>query len=250
MSNAVIITAKTNNLSIKGKNKILISGKPCIYYPIMAGINAKMVDKTFVFSDGEDLRNLGQKYGAIGIEEPEDLTLPNVNHGDAIAYAIDLVRSRHLLDLDIVTILLGNSVYVDPEIIDLTYKILNVNSKIDSVMTVWQAQDDHPYRALQMGKNGYLESFLGTTHGTNRQEYPPVYYYDQGPWTFRIKNILNRKGPAPWWWMGKNSFPIVRNWVTGRDVHTQLDVSYSKYWIDNNHEHEILNMKDINNIIN
>ena len=31
--------------------------------------------------------------------------------------------------------------------------------------------------------------------------------------------------------MGKCCYPIVRNWVTGRDIHTLLDVSIAELWL-------------------
>jgi N-acylneuraminate cytidylyltransferase len=33
--------------------------------------------------------------------------------------------------------------------------------------------------------------------------------------------------------MGKHSAPIVRNWVTGRDIHTLLDAGFSEWWLAN-----------------
>jgi hypothetical protein len=31
--------------------------------------------------------------------------------------------------------------------------------------------------------------------------------------------------------MGKRSYPIIRNWVTGRDVHTHLDITFGEWWL-------------------
>jgi hypothetical protein len=33
--------------------------------------------------------------------------------------------------------------------------------------------------------------------------------------------------------MGNNCIPIVRNWVTGKDTHTQLDIEVSRAWLKN-----------------
>jgi N-acylneuraminate cytidylyltransferase len=46
--------------------------------------------------------------------------------------------------------------------------------------------------------------------------------------------------------MGKKSFPIIRNWVTGRDIHTYLDVFVSEVLIQRHYpDDEILNMNEI-----
>jgi len=37
---------------------------------------------------------------------------------------------------------------------------------------------------------------------------------------------------ACWWWMGDRVIPIIRPWVTGKDVHSLLDVAIHKAWLD------------------
>lgn len=247
MKRAVIITAKQKNLSIADKNLIPVCGKPCIAYAFEAARDARTVDHFFIFSDSEKIRALGESYGGISIAEPEHLTLPEANHGDAIAYAVEYAK-KQIPDLEIVTVLLGNTAAINSELIDLSIQILEKDKNLDSSMSVWQAQDDHPYRALSLDENGFLKSFLNIVSGTSRQSYPPVYFYDQGVWTFRVENIYKKEGPNPWWWMGKKSFPIIRNWVTGRDIHTQMDVDFLEAWIKSGKKDEILNMSAIEKI--
>ncbi len=250
MSHAVIITAKGNNVSIPGKNITKVAGKPCFFYGLEAGKQAKRISRVFVYSNDARIRSMAEDQGAIALTEPPELADPSANHGDAIRHAVELVREKYLPDLEIVTLLLGNVVAVSPELIDLSVELVEKNPDLDSSMSVWRAQDDHPYRALKILEDGTLASFLGVQSGTARQSYPSVYYYDQGVWTFRWQNVLSKDGPNPWWWMGKRSFPIVRNWVTGRDSHTQLDLDFFRYWVENGHKDEILNMDDIQNRLN
>ena len=102
------------------------------------------------------------------------------------------------------------------------------------MMTVWEAADDHPYRALQINSAGLIETFGGPRKvSTERQSYPKAYYYDQGVWAFRKHTVQTQDGPNPWWWMGKNVQPIIRPWVTGRDIHGLIDVFFSEEWVKN-----------------
>ncbi|MDH3746350.1 MAG: hypothetical protein OES47_14725, partial [Acidobacteriota bacterium] len=102
---------------------------------------------------------------------------------------------------------------------------------VDSVMTVWEAADDHPLRALEI-QDGLLRPYGGDRDvSTERQSYPPAYYYDQGVWAFRKECVDRRDGPNPWWWMGRRCHPIVRTWVTGRDVHTRFDLAIAEWWL-------------------
>lgn len=248
MSNVAIITAKGNNESLPDKNLIKIMGKPALLYGIEAAKNAVNIDEVYVSTECEKIRAVAEASGCRIIKRPKELSLSDTNHGDVIKHAVQYVKEIDSA-LGNVTILLGNTVMVTGKIIDLSLDILEKKQDIDSVMTIWQAQDDHPYRALKINENGLIESFLDIECGTSRQEYPKVYYYDQGVWTFRQEMAMKKDGPKPWRWMGKRCFPIVRRWVTGRDFHTELDIAFSEYWINSEKEDEIENLTEINKIL-
>lgn len=238
MCNIVLITAKGGNQSIKNKNLIKLKGKTFLNYQIECAQNAELIDYVFVSTECPLIKKEAEKCGAIVIDRPKNLAESFTNHGDAIMHGAKEARKFLQKNIETVTILLGNTVMNRPDDIDETITAVKSNTDADSAMTVWKAQDDHPYRALKIGENGYLESFLDIKSiDTNRQSYPEVYFYDQGPWTVRYSSLLKSEkekyGPACWWWMGKKSIPIIRNWVTGKDVHTMLDVEISKAWIEN-----------------
>lgn len=238
MKNIVLITAKGGNTSIKNKNLIEIEGKTFLGWQLTAAKNAKYVDEVFVSTECPLITKEAQKYGAIVINRPNELAEAFTNHGDAILHGAKEAKKILNEDIGTVTILLGNTASNRGEDIDKTIEVLNNDKNATSCMTVWQAQDDHPYRAMKVNDNGYLESFLKLANtDTNRQSYPTIYFYDQGPWTVKYDVLVNCKkdktGPACWWWMGDNCIPIVRNWVTGKDVHTQLDVMISREWLKN-----------------
>jgi len=156
-----------------------------------------------------------------------------VNHGDVIKHAVETVDSRES-GLENVVLLLGNTVMVDGELIDKALDILQSRTDIDSVITVWEAADDHPLRALEIA-DGLVRPYGRQKRevSTERQSYPAAYYYDQGIWAFRKECVQRRDGPNPWWWMGRRCLPIIRNWVAGRDIHTLLDVSIAEWWVAN-----------------
>jgi N-acylneuraminate cytidylyltransferase len=123
---------------------------------------------------------------------------------------------------------------IDGQLIDRCLGELDADPELDSVMTVWEAADDHPLRAMEI-VDGLLRPYGDPDRevSTERQSYSKAYYYDQGVWAFRKGCVERRDGPSPWWWMGRRSKPIVRNWVTGRDVHTHLDLGVSEWWLAN-----------------
>jgi CMP-N-acetylneuraminic acid synthetase len=229
--NVAIITARAGSKSILDKNVYRVGGKPLVAYPIQASLDAQRIDKVFISTDGESIAEVGQEMGCEIIWRPEELGGDHVNHGEVIKHAVEWV-DEHEANLQNVVLLLGNTVMIDGAIIDQSLAILEEQPELDSVMTVWEAADDHPLRALQI-KDGLVKPYGDENRqvSTERQSYPKAYYYDQGVWTFRKECVQRREGPNPWWWMGKRVYPIVRNWVTGRDIHTMLDVSAAEWWL-------------------
>jgi len=238
VKNIALITAKGSNTSIQNKNLIDVEGKSFLAWQIEAAKNAKFIDEIFVSTECPLIRAEATKYAVKIIDRPDDLAQTFTNHGDAILHGAIAAKEMLNEEIGTVTILLGNVLMNTSADIDRTIGELIKNTEADSCMTVWQAQDDHPYRAMKIGDNGYLQSFLSLENtDTNRQSYPNVYFYDQGPWTVRYSSLMNSKrgvtGPACWWWMGNKVIPLVRLWVTGKDVHTQLDVEISRAWVKN-----------------
>jgi CMP-N-acetylneuraminic acid synthetase len=232
--NVAIVTARAGSKSIIDKNIFPVGGKPLIHYPIGAAIKAKGIRKVFVSTDGKGIADASIEAGAEIIPRPEELSGDTINHGDVIKHAVEWVDQR-FPELRNVVLLLGNTVYIDGDIIDRCLDKLDSEPELDSCMTVWEAQDDHPLRAMEISNEGLLEAWGDKTRkvSTERQSYKKAYFYDQGVWAFRKHTVQSHDGPNPWWWMGKKSAPIIRTWVTGRDVHTMFDIGVSEWWVKN-----------------
>ncbi|MBI5849142.1 MAG: acylneuraminate cytidylyltransferase family protein [Nitrospirae bacterium] len=231
--NIAIITARAGSKSILDKNVYPVGGQPLIAYPIHAALDAKQIGAVYISTDGEKIATVSRELGCHIIDRPEELCGDHVNHGDVIKHAVEYVDGR-VKDLKNVVLLLGNTVMIDGELIDQALDILETHSDLDSVMTVWQAADDHPLRALEICE-GLVRPYGGSERqaSTERQSYPKAYYYDQGIWAFRKECVQRHEGPNPWWWMGKRCYPIVRNWMAGRDIHSYLDVCLAEWWLAN-----------------
>lgn len=230
--NAAIITARAGSKSIADKNVHPVNGTPLVAYPARAALGAERVDRVFVSTDGESIAGVCADLGVEVIARPDALAGDTINHGDVIRHAVEWVHERHPA-LENVVLLLGNTVMVDAALIDECLANLASDVGIDSVMTVWEAADDHPLRALEI-VDGLVRPYGDPNRkvSTERQSYPKAYYYDQGVWAFRWKCVRHRDGPNPWWWMGRRCRPVVRTWVTGRDIHTGFDVEIAEWWLD------------------
>ena len=229
--NISIITAKSGS-ALNNKNLINVCGNSLLSWQIKASKESKLIDDTYVSTDDKLIKDEALKLGVKVIDRPKHLAEPNANHGDVIKHACQIIESK--ISIKSVTVLLGNTAMVNSEDIDSCVSKLLSNNLFTGCMTVWKAQDDHPLRAM-ISKDGFLESYFKIENiDTNRQSYEPVYFYDQGPWTFRSSNfkLKGLNGPGPWWWMGDKCVFIERLWVTGRDVHNEFDVMFQEFWVN------------------
>ena len=169
MKNFVVITAKGGNQSLNNKNIIPINGKPSLYWPLNSAQKSKMIDHVYISTEDKKIKNNGLKYNAKIIDRPKKLSQPMTNHGDVIKHAVEFLELNYK-NINTITILLGNSVMINSTDINNNIKMLNKNKELDSCMTVWKAQDDHPLRAMIINDDGYLESYKKVKKiDTNRQ---------------------------------------------------------------------------------
>lgn len=225
--NVVIITAKGSNESLENKNLISINGLPIMCYPLREALKAKESDLVYVSTEDNQIAQVAEKEGAMIIKRPENLATPESQHKDVIKHAVEsLIKDG--VDFENVIVLLGNTVMITSSLIDQAFKMLN-NPDCDSIATVWKAQDDHPFRAMIKNEKGYMEAYSGEAESSNRQTYPDVFFYDQGIWAFKKDCALKMKGPKPWVWLGEKCKMIERPWVTGKDIHSWIDIS-ACYW--------------------
>lgn len=230
MKNAVIVTAKGSNTTVQNKNVIPILGVPVVCYPIRAAKLSTFTDEVFVSTECAMIKSISQKEGVSIIDRPAALATPESQHKDVIRHAVLEIERLHP-EVENFIVLLGNTVMVTPGLLDRAFNLLE-SGKCDSCASVWKAQDDHPFRALKLSEDGFLQSFSEVKAGSNRQSYPTVYFYDQGVWGFKKHCALEQKGPSPWVWLGERCQMIERLWVTGRDIHSWIDVAASAWYLN------------------
>lgn len=215
MSVKIAITARKG----KGKHDWECQGVPLIVFPITEAILATP-DKVSIWTDCEEMQKIAISAGVEVQYRPPETCTDDSPHKDIISH---IAREWCEPD-DILIVLLGNCPTVDHKLILQAVEMLQNEPDLTGVCTVWQAQDDHPLRALRLNHTGHLEARENGNQTSTRQSYPPVFYYDQQVWAFRAVEAIKQEGPSPWVWLGNRCKPIICPWVTGRDVHGKLDI--------------------------
>ena len=206
-----------------------ILGVPVVVYPIRAALLSSKTHAVYVSTEDTLIRSIAENQGVKIIDRPAALSQSDSLHKDVIAHAVK-VASEEIPSAENFCVLLGNTVMVTPGLIDKSFSILE-SGEWDSCLSVWKAQDDHPYRALKVDSDGCVQSFLNIDCTSNRQSYPTVFFYDQGIWAFKRDCAFRQEGPIPWVWLGKKCTYVERPWVTGRDIHSWIDLSASAWYL-------------------
>jgi len=215
MADLIFITARKG----KGKHQWQFNGEPLINHPLRHAIAAN-ADQIALVTDCPDMHAQAIALGIRTIARPPEYSTDISPHAEIIQW----ICENHAHPDDNVVVLLGNCPHLDARDIRTALDLLHADPDLTGVCSVWRAADDHPYRALTLDENNRLASFLGVNAGTNRQGYPAVYFYDNMVWAFRARCGIEKKGPLPWVWLGERVAPLVSEWVTGRDVHSQIDI--------------------------
>ena len=214
MGRVAVITSRKG----RGKHLWQFRGRPLVQMPIDA-VWGCMADGKYIATDCEIMAHLAYRTGIVHFPRLPEESTDTAKHAGIIKRIAETLCEPE----DVLVIILGNCPYVTSDIIDQCFETVE-SGECDACVTVWKAADDHPFRALVTNEDGYIRSKETGPVSSNRQDYPNVYYYDNTVWAMRARCAIEQDGPQPWVWLGQRCKPIVRPWITGRDVHDELDI--------------------------
>lgn len=206
-------------------------------YPLMAAQKAKYVDKVFVSTDSETIKEIGRKYGAEIIDRPAELCKPEALGEDAFVHGYNYIKELSGEDIEFMVLLFCNSPTILPETIDEGIEILRKNPSIDSAVTVSRYNMWSPLRARKVGSDGLLHPFVPfetfgdpKTLNCDRDSQGDVFFADMGASIVCARNLENiSEGLLPQKWMGQNIYPL-KQWG-GCDVDYEWQIPQVEYWL-------------------
>lgn len=233
MKIAALLTAKGQN-TLPDKNVLQIKGHPLLYYPATAARRATRVERFYCSSDSQRILNLAEELGYTRIERPSELARPESKHVDAILHALDVMQRLDGYVPDILVVLLGNNISIKTEWIDESIRQMEANPGTSAVVPVYEDQDHHPFRAKQLGTDGFLTPFFdfgGRPVSTNRQELPRSFFLCHNFWTLNVAlSVSATGGQPPWSFMGSSVRPIIVD--ESIDVHYERDLFLCERWVE------------------
>ena len=95
MKTAAIVIARKGSRRVKGKNARLFCGHPLVAWSIVQALSSHRVDKTFFSTDGDQLAEIGEHYGAEVIRRPDWDDADEVPANIPIVHAMEIIKEEH-----------------------------------------------------------------------------------------------------------------------------------------------------------
>jgi N-acylneuraminate cytidylyltransferase len=176
-----IIPARGGSKSIPRKNIRLFAGYPLIAYSITAGLRSKMVTRTILSTDDQEIAQVAQQHGAeVPFMRPVELAQDQTTDLPVFQHALAWLLEHEGYEPDVVVQLRPTSPLRPPDCVDRAVQLLLENPDADSVRGVVPA-GQNPYKMWCIAADGRMIPLL-TLEGlfepfnAPRQSLPPVYW--------------------------------------------------------------------------
>ena len=216
-----------------------VHGKPMAEYPLLAARNSELVDKVFLSTDDDKLKEIAKRTGASIIDRPTELATPEALGEDAFRHAYNYIKNKST-PIELVVLLFCNSPTITAEMIDKCIDLLRQRKDADSVVSVSKYNMWSPLRARRENCDGYLEPFVPfevfgdpNTLNCDRDSQGDVWFADMSISVVRPICLERMEdGLLPQKWMGRNIVPFKQ--TCGCDVDYEWQIPMVEWWLRNN----------------
>ena len=190
-----LISAWGGSKGIPRKNIKDLGGHPLIAYSIAAGLGSKLVTRTFVTTDDQDIARQALEYGAeVPFLRPEDLARDDTRDLPVFQHALTWLKEQEDYKPDMIVQLRPTSPFRSPSLVDEAAQILIDNPNASSVRGVVPSKQN-PYKMWKIQDGGQmtplLETGLDEPFNMPRQELPPTFWQTGHIDIIRTQTILN-----------------------------------------------------------
>lgn len=172
MKIVAIIPARGGSKRLPNKNIMNLCGKPLIVYSIESALNSKLVNKTIVSTDDNNIARISRQYGADVIKRPDELAKDSSPTIDAVVHALTQLESQGE-SFDIVVLLEPTSPLRKVDDIDNAIGVFIKNyDHADMLTSLGEIHLESPYIA-KIVENGFVKKLIGTKQTPEMRTYFP-----------------------------------------------------------------------------
>ncbi|MDB4337440.1 hypothetical protein OAA09_00320 [bacterium] len=221
-------TARAGSKSVISKNTMLFDNKPLFQYPVEKALESSLIKEVYISTDisliKENLENLPYKV----LDRPDSLCGDDSSHHDVMIHGIEKIEEIENENVDLLVILLGNSLGSSGKELDEAINFLINNPEYDSIQSVSEFNMFNPFRSFIV-RNENLETYMNqedikkatVLKNINDKKSAGDIYFANGSFFICRRNILiDRKGMLPFPWLGNK----IKAWI--QPVTMEIDA----YW--------------------
>lgn len=240
---AAILIGREGSTGFPGKNVYPVLGRPLVAYPLLAAQATPSIDKIYVSTDSEVIKDIGREYGATIIDRPDYLCTKEALGEDAYVHAYQMIKAEcdgAGKELELLVLLMANAPTISTAQLEEGIRVLREQPETDSAVTVSCYNMWSPLRARKVDATGHLQPFVPfetfgdpKTLNCDRDSQGDVWFADMGVSIVRPQNLDNMEdGLLPQKWMGRNIWPIKN--VGGLDVDYDYQMPQAEFWLRRN----------------
>ena len=216
-----IIPARGGSKRLPRKNVLDLNGKPLIAYSIEAGLKSKYIDKVVVSSDDEEILDISQKYGALTIKRPDELSSDTATTFDAIKHTIENTN-----EYDYIVLLQPTSPLRDNNHIDEAIELLETKHA-DAVVSVCEMEHS-PLWSNTLPEDANMSMFLRDEVKNKRSQDLEKYYRLNGAiYICKTEKLLEEKS----FFLKENIFAYKMDRESSIDIDEEIDFKIAKILI-------------------
>lgn len=231
--NVALVMGRRGSVGVPGKNTRDIGGHPLVWYPMVAALDAELIDRVYVTTDCPRIKEVALSLGVSIIDRPPELAHSQAEMSDAIVHAAKAIEDWLSTPIDIMASMHANCGTHRPWLIDDCITRLQQDARLDSCVSARYVTDQHPYRVKRVTEDGMLHTWVDMPEdiSNNRQAIrEPAVVLDGACRAFRVARCLPPNGQPPFRYLGN-----VIGWEEnpdGLDVHNEADLVLTERYVD------------------
>lgn len=232
--NVALFIGKKDSRGVPGKNIMEFLGRPSCEYSFIAAKHAN-IDKLYISTNSNEMKKLGDSYGAHYIFRPENLAQSDTFTEDVIHHAYEFIKADLTgKDITSVTLFFCNTPAIDINLLNEAIETIKNNPELDSCFSVAKYDMFSPARARKINEDGMIEPFVNLQYiegvSSLRDTQASSYFTDFSIQVMNprcIENIYD--GPLPFKWQGHKSKAIVTDY--GFDIDAPWQIPVIEKWL-------------------
>jgi N-acylneuraminate cytidylyltransferase len=234
-----IIPARGGSKSIPRKNAQLFAGYPLLAYSVAAALQSKLVTRTIISTDDEEMAQLGRDFGAEApFLRPAEFAQDSSTDMSLFIHALKWLADEEGYKPDVVVQLRPTSPLRPPGLVDRAVETLLKHPKADSARGVI-ASGQNPYKMWSVGADGAMQPLLkvkgiAEPYNAPRQNLPSTFWQTGHVDAIRTSTILKKNSLT-----GDEIWPVMIDSRYAVDIDTLNDWRRGE-WLARSGELEIV----------